>query len=57
VAAARNLEAMGKAGTLDEAEKEFQSLETEFARLKTDLQALQPKTTASHTTSRKKRKK
>jgi signal transduction histidine kinase/CheY-like chemotaxis protein/HPt (histidine-containing phosphotransfer) domain-containing protein len=57
VAAARNLELMGKAGNPDGAEKEFQTLETEFARLKTELLALQPKASASHAASSRKRKK
>jgi len=57
VAAARNLEAMGKAGNADGAEKEFQSLETEFARLKTELLALQPKAAASRAASPRMRKK
>lgn len=43
VAAGRNLEAMGKAGNLREAEKELRTLEEEFARLKTELLALQSK--------------
>jgi signal transduction histidine kinase/DNA-binding response OmpR family regulator len=57
VAAARNLELMGKAGNPDGAEKEFQTLETEFARLKTELLALQPKASASHAAPSRKRKK
>jgi len=43
VAAARNLEAMGKAGNPDGAEKEFQTLESEFMRLNSELLALQLK--------------
>jgi signal transduction histidine kinase/CheY-like chemotaxis protein len=43
VAAARNLEALGKSGGLTGAEKELRALEQEFARLKNDLLALQPK--------------
>jgi signal transduction histidine kinase/CheY-like chemotaxis protein/HPt (histidine-containing phosphotransfer) domain-containing protein len=43
VAAARSLEAMGKAGNLDDAEKELRTLDDEFARLKTELLAHQSK--------------
>jgi len=57
VAAARNLEAMGKAGNPDGAEKVFQTLETEFARLKTELLALQRKADAGAAASPRKRKK
>jgi signal transduction histidine kinase/CheY-like chemotaxis protein/HPt (histidine-containing phosphotransfer) domain-containing protein len=57
VAAARSLELMGKAGNPDGAEKEFQTLETEFARLKTELLALQPNPSASHAASPRKQKK
>ena len=57
VAAARNLEAMGKAGNPDGAEKEFQALESEFARLKTELLALQPKPAAGRATSPHRQKK
>ena len=57
VAAARNLEAMGKAGNPDGAEKEFQTLETEFARLNSELLALQLPGAAGRATSTGKRKK
>jgi signal transduction histidine kinase/DNA-binding response OmpR family regulator len=57
VAAARNLEVMGKAGNLDGAEKEFQALETVFARLKNELMALQSPVAVGRATSTDKRKK
>ncbi|HYL68968.1 MAG TPA: hybrid sensor histidine kinase/response regulator [Candidatus Limnocylindria bacterium] len=57
VAAARNLEAMGKAGNSDAAEKEFQTLESEFARLKSELLTLQTKSAAGRPISLYKRKK
>jgi len=40
VAAARNLEAMGKSGNLQDAEKEWRALDEEFAGLKRELLAL-----------------
>jgi signal transduction histidine kinase/DNA-binding NarL/FixJ family response regulator len=57
VAAARSLEAMGKAGNVDGAEKEFQTLESEFARLKADLLALQAPPAAGRVPTPHKRKK
>jgi signal transduction histidine kinase/CheY-like chemotaxis protein/HPt (histidine-containing phosphotransfer) domain-containing protein len=57
VAAARSLEAMGRASKFPEAEKEFQTLETEFARLKNDLLALQPQAGTGRRASQGKRKK
>jgi signal transduction histidine kinase/CheY-like chemotaxis protein/HPt (histidine-containing phosphotransfer) domain-containing protein len=43
VTAARNLETMGKAGNLQDAEKELRTLEEEFAGLQRELLALQSK--------------
>jgi signal transduction histidine kinase/CheY-like chemotaxis protein/HPt (histidine-containing phosphotransfer) domain-containing protein len=43
VTAARNLEAMGKAGNLQDAKKELRTLEEEFAGLQRELLALQSK--------------
>jgi CheY-like chemotaxis protein/HPt (histidine-containing phosphotransfer) domain-containing protein len=57
VAAARNLEAMGRARDLDGADGEIQTLEAEFARLKSDLLALQPQAGTGHAASQRKRKK
>jgi signal transduction histidine kinase/CheY-like chemotaxis protein len=47
VAAARNLETMGKAGNLRDAEKELRTLEVEFARLQEELLAIQSKKKAA----------
>ncbi|MGH9713274.1 MAG: response regulator [Candidatus Acidiferrales bacterium] len=57
VAAARNLEALGKSGNLRDAEKEFHVLETEFSRLKTELLALSAPAATSRAKSSRKRKK
>jgi CheY-like chemotaxis protein/HPt (histidine-containing phosphotransfer) domain-containing protein len=57
VAAARNLEAMGRGRNLEGAAEEFQTLEAEFGRLKSDLLALQPRTGTGHAASQRKRKK
>jgi signal transduction histidine kinase/DNA-binding NarL/FixJ family response regulator len=57
VAAARSLEAMGKAGNPDGAEKEFQTLEAEFARLKTELIALQSQAREGRAAPQHKRRK
>jgi signal transduction histidine kinase/CheY-like chemotaxis protein/HPt (histidine-containing phosphotransfer) domain-containing protein len=57
VGAARNLEAMGKAGNVHGAEKELRTLEEEFVRLKTDLLALQTSAPARRATSQRKRRK
>jgi CheY-like chemotaxis protein len=56
VAAARNLEAMGKAGTVRDAEKEFRALEEESARLRADLLALAPASKSAAAKSSRKRK-
>lgn len=57
VAAARNLEAMGKSGNLQEAEKELRTLESEFARLQKELLALQTRPSADREAPQRKRKK
>jgi signal transduction histidine kinase/CheY-like chemotaxis protein len=57
VAAARNLEAMGKAGTVRDAEKEFLALEEAFVRLHADLLALAPHSKPSAAKPPSKRKK
>jgi len=57
VAAARNLEAMGKAGTVRDAEKEFRALEEESARLRADLLALAPASKSAAAKSSRKPKK
>jgi len=54
VAAARNLEAMGKGGNLSDAEKELRTLEEEFSRLKSELLALPSKKKQTVPTRRKK---
>jgi len=56
VAAARNLEAMGKSGTLRDAENEFRTLEAEFARLHAALLALAPQSKSASGKSPHKRK-
>jgi len=53
VAAARKLEAMGKTGSLSNAEKELRTLEDEFTRLKSELVALQSKKQTAPTRRRK----
>ena len=57
VAAARNLEAMGKAGNPDGTEKEFQTLESEFARLNSELLSLQTPAGTARAAHPRKRKK
>jgi len=57
VAAARNLEAMGKTANLDGAEREFRTLESEFARLKADLLALRTPSGATRAAHPRKQKK
>lgn len=57
VAAARNLETMGKAGTVRDAEKEFLALEEAFVRLHADLLALAPRSNPSAAGPSNKRKK